>query len=64
MYADNGICFISLTTVRFVHGYWGLLFSAIIVTATCSVDLDSAKLFCCEVVTLVSSFSNNFDLEM
>jgi hypothetical protein len=40
MYADSGICSSSLTSVRFIHRYWRLLLSAIIVTATCSVDLD------------------------
>jgi hypothetical protein len=43
------------------------LLSAIIVTATFLVELDtidSAEIFCCEVVLLVNSFSSNFDVEM
>ena len=26
--------------------------------------IDSAEIFCCEVVLLVNSFSNNFDVEI
>jgi hypothetical protein len=63
MYADSDICSISLTTVRFVYEHWMLLSSAIIVIATYSVyqnAIDSAEVFCCEVIVLVDSFSSNF----